>query len=89
MGEHYHPGGPAIKVSMLFFGPLAERMGQRKITVSLDAGTSASQLAERFELSDLLDTGLRIAIDGEIDADMHKPLPDSSEVAFLPPVSGG
>ena len=31
MGEHYHPGGPAIKVSMLFFGPLAERMGQRFI----------------------------------------------------------
>ena len=54
-----------------------------------DRGTSASQLAERFELSDLLDTGLRVAIDGEIDADMHKPLPDSSEVAFLPPVSGG
>ena len=89
MGEHYHAGGPAIKVSMLFFGPLAERIGQKRITVSVDAGTSASQLAERFELSDLLDTGLRVAIDGEIDADMHKPLSDSSEVAFLPPVSGG
>tara|TARA_Y100001970_G_scaffold225704_1_gene278813 strand:+ start:18318 stop:18587 length:270 start_codon:yes stop_codon:yes gene_type:complete len=89
MDEHYHAGGPAIKVSMLFFGPLAERFGQREVTVSLDSGTTTSQLVERFDLGDMLEFGLRIAIDGEMDADMDKPLSDSSEVAFLPPVSGG
>ncbi|MBK70567.1 MAG: hypothetical protein CMB53_04145 [Euryarchaeota archaeon] len=89
MDEHYHGGGSAIKVSMLFFGPLAERFGQREVTVSLDSGTTTSQLIERFELRGMLDLGLRVAVDGKMDADLDKPLSDSTEVAFLPPVSGG
>tara|TARA_B100001996_G_scaffold30542_1_gene23215 strand:+ start:7444 stop:7713 length:270 start_codon:yes stop_codon:yes gene_type:complete len=89
VSEHYHGGGPAIKVSMLFFGPLAETMGQREIFVSLDSGTTVTQLVNRFELGDMLLSGLRVAVDGEMDVDMDAPLKDSSEVAFLPPVSGG
>jgi molybdopterin converting factor small subunit len=30
-----------------------------------------------------------VAIDGQIGASLDAPLADSSEVAFLPPVSGG
>jgi len=89
VNEQSHEGGPAIKVSMLFFGPLAETMGQREIIVSLDSGTTVSQLVNRFELGDMLLSGLRVAVDGEMDVDMNSPLHDSSEVAFLPPVSGG
>jgi len=74
---------------MLFFGPLAELMGQREIIVSLDSGTTTSQLVNRFELGDMLLSGLRVAVDGEMDVDMDSPLQDTSEVAFLPPVSGG
>ena len=81
--------GRAGKVRMLFFGRLAERLGEREIEVALELGTTAEQLIERFELSDFLDSGLRVAIDGQIGASLQAPLADSSEVAFLPPVSGG
>ena len=47
--------GRAVKVRMLFFGPLAERLGEREIEVALDLGTTAEQLIDRFELSEYLD----------------------------------
>lgn len=78
-----------IKIKMLFFGPLAENMGQREIEVALVMGSTARDLIQRFRLTHLLDTGLRIAINGEIGADIDETLKDTSEVAFLPPVSGG
>ena len=79
----------AVKVRMLFFGPLAERLGEREIDVALEQGTTAEQLIDRFELSEYLNSGLRVAIDGQIGAPLDAPLADSSEVTFLPPVSGG
>ena len=81
--------GRAVKVRMLFFGPLAERLGEREIEVALEQGTTAEQLIDRFELSEYLDSGLRVAIAGDLGAALDTPLADSSEVAFLPPVSGG
>ena len=81
--------GKAVQVNMLFFGPLAESMGRREIEVTLELGTTAQQLIERFDLTGQLDTGLRVAIDGQIGASLDTPLNDSSEVALLPPVSGG
>jgi molybdopterin converting factor small subunit len=79
----------AIKVKMLMFGPLAEKMGTREIEVSLIEGTSLKELAERFELLEMLSSGLRVAIDGKIESDASRLLHDAAEVAFLPPVSGG
>ncbi len=81
--------GRAIKVRMLMFGPLAEKMGMREIEVSLLEGTTLMQLAQRFELQDLVNSGMRVAIDGEIESDTSISLHDTAEVAFLPPVSGG
>ena len=81
--------GKAVKVKMLLFGPLAESMGQREIEVALEMGTTAHQLIERFDLTGHLNSGLRVAIDGQIGAPLDTPLADSSEVALLPPVSGG
>ena len=81
--------GKAVKVRMLFFGPLAESMGQREVEVALELGTTAEQLIERFDLEEYLESGLRVAIDGQIGASLDTPLADSSEVALLPPVSGG
>ena len=81
--------GRAVKVRMLFFGPLAERLGEREIEVALEQGATAEQLIDRFELSEYLDSGLRVAIDGQIGAPLDAPLADSSDLAFLPPVSGG
>ncbi len=83
------PGEGAIKVKVLFFGPLAEIIGQRDIELSLLSGTTVGQLVERLDLESMLSEGLLIAINGEIGADSEVILRDSSEVAFLPPVSGG
>ena len=82
-------GDLAIKVKMLFFGPLAESMGQREIEVALLQGSSARDLIDRFRLTPMLDSGLRDAIDGVVGADLDENLYDASEIAFLPPDSGG
>ena len=79
----------AIRVKILFFGPLAELMGSREIVVSLIEGTSLQDLVDRFELSAMLSSGLRVAIDGVIQDSKEVTLHDSAEIAFLPPVSGG
>ena len=81
--------GRAIKVTMLMFGPLAEKMGTREIEVNMPDGTTLFQLAERFELEGMLDSGMRLAIDGSVESNTSRELHDSAEVAFLPPVSGG
>ena len=82
-------GDHAIKVKMLFFGPLAESMGQREIEVALLQGSSARDLIDRFRLTTMLESGLRVAINGVIGAGLDESLSDASEIAFLPPVSGG
>jgi len=82
-------GDLAIKVKMLFFGPLAESMGQREIEVALLQGSSARDLIDRFRLTTMLESGLRVAINGVIGTDLDESLSDASEIAFLPPVSGG
>ena len=79
----------AIKVKMLMFGPLAEKMGTRVIDVSLMDGTSLNDLAMQFELVEMLSSGLRVAVDGHLETDLSRLLHDAAEVAFLPPVSGG
>ena len=79
----------AIKLKILVFGPLAEKMGTKEIEVAVDEGCTASALAERFEIREMLFSGLRIAINGKIIDNHEVILGDGNEVAFLPPVSGG
>lgn len=79
----------AVKIKLLFFGSLAESMGQREIEVVLSKGTTISQLLDRFQLSDIVNNGVKVAINGEIIRNHGQIIADSSEVAFLPPFSGG
>ena len=79
----------AIKVKMLMFGPLAEKMGTREIGVSLVEGTSVNDLAMQFELVEMISSGLRVAVDGHLETDLTRLLHDAADVACLPPVSGG
>ena len=83
------PDEGAIKVKLLFFGPLAENIGHKMIELSLLDGTTVKELVERFDLTPMLSKGLLIAVNGEIGADLNTLLGDSYEIAFLPPVSGG
>ena len=64
-------------------------MGQREIEVALLQGSTARDLIDRFRLTPMLESGLRVAIDGIVGADLDADLVDASEIAFLPPVSGG
>ena len=84
-----HPGGSAIIVTVLFFGPLAESIGEREVEIALSKDTKLIDLISRLNLEDLVSKGLRVALDGNIYSDFEIPLKDHSEVAFLPPVSGG
>ena len=79
----------AIKVRLLFFGPLAEKLNQRTIDLSLLHETTINQIIERFELKSMISDGLVVALDGDIGVDLETQVHDSSEIAFLPPVSGG
>ena len=79
----------AVKVKLLFFGPLAEKLNQRTIELSLLHGTTINQIIDRFELKSMISGGLVVALDGEIGVDFDTEVKDSSENAFLPPVSGG
>ena len=76
----------AIKVRVLTFGPLTEMLGAREIEVALGEGTTVMQLTERFQLISMIESGLRVAVDGEITTNLGIPLHDAAEVAFLPPV---
>ena len=75
-------GDLAIKVRMLL--ALAESMGQREIEVALLQGSTARDLIDRFRLTPMLDSGLRVAIDGVVGADLDADLADACEIAFLP-----
>ena len=79
----------AIKVRLLFFGPLAEKLNQRSVDVSLLYGTTINQIIDRFDLKSMISDGLVVALDGDIGIDFDTEVHDSSEIAFLPPVSGG
>ena len=79
----------AIKVKLLFFGPLAEKLNQRSVDVSLLYGTTINQIIDRFDLKSMISDGLVVALDGDIGIDFDTEVHDSSEIAFLPPVSGG
>ena len=83
------PSEGASKVKVLFFGPLAELMNQKVIELSLLNGTTINQLVERFDLSKYLSQGVLIALNGEVVTNLEEYLQDTSEIAFLPPVSGG
>ena len=60
--EPIRPSQGAIKVKILFFGPLAELMNQKVIELSLVYGTTINQLVERFEMTQFLSQGILIAL---------------------------
>lgn len=83
-----------MKVEVLYFAWVRERIGQHKETVETSAST-VGQLVdelrareERYNLafSDL--SALRVALDQEL-RDFDAPLSDVKEIAFFPPMTGG
>jgi molybdopterin converting factor subunit 1 len=81
-----------MRVHVLFFAQARERAGQSKVTLELPAG---ARVRDALAAIEDLHPGLRelrphlaVAIDQRL-AGEGDPVPDGSEIALLPPVSGG
>lgn len=78
-------------INVLFFGPVAERIGSNALQVEYRPGIRlqdlrdelAAQYPQAFEIVCL------VAANGEHVRDMSLPLADNSEVAFMAKFSGG
>jgi|TARA_B110000967_G_scaffold76841_1_gene79414 molybdopterin converting factor small subunit len=79
----------SIKIKILFFGYISESFGLRSIDAVLEKGTTINQLIKRFQLSDFIKTGSKISVNDIFCEDLDVIILDSSEVAILPPFSGG
>ena len=78
----------AVKCTVLFFGKIAEDFGRKSLQIALERGTTIETLAERLMIAEHLSKGTKTALNGEF-CDLGTEITDMSEVAFLPPVSGG
>ena len=83
-----------MRLDVLYFAWLRERIGQPRETVETEAATVRALVAQlaamddwhAAALSDL--SAVRVALDQEL-ADLDAPLVGVREVAFFPPMTGG
>ena len=79
-----------MKLTICYFGLLAERRGLAEEKIDSSAGTPAGVYAEldaQYRLG-LAITNLRAAVNDEFVSFQH-PLSENDTLAFLPPMSGG
>ena len=81
-----------MKITVLLFAQLAERVGTDQLAVTLSEGAIVGDAVEQVlrthrNLSDFADT-LATAVNLEY-VERHYPLFDGDELALIPPVSGG
>ena len=81
-----------MQCTVLLFAELAERVGERAMTVELDegatVGTAIAALAARHEAIAAMRGRLAVAVD-ESYASTSTVLRDRCTIALIPPVSGG
>ncbi|WP_299836696.1 molybdopterin converting factor subunit 1 [uncultured Jannaschia sp.] len=83
-----------MKVQVLYFAWLRERIGQGREIVETEAATVAELVAElrareeRYDLAFSDMTAIRCAVDQAL-APVETPLEGVREVAFFPPMTGG
>jgi molybdopterin converting factor subunit 1 len=81
-----------MRVTLLYFAAARERAGIPRETIELREGATAADARDAACASHpalrALAERLRLAVDQEFAAE-DRPLRDGSEVAFIPPVSGG
>lgn len=78
-------------IKVLFFGPVAERVGASEVQVAFNAGMRLLDL--RAQLQSKYPAAFEIvcfaAVNGEHALDMSLPLAEHSEVVFMSKFSGG
>ncbi|PQO24077.1 molybdopterin converting factor subunit 1 [Rhodobacteraceae bacterium WD3A24] len=83
-----------MKLTVLYFAWVRERIGLPRETIETDAATVADLVEElrgrepRYELAFADLSALRVAVDQEL-ADFDAPVRDVTEIAFFPPMTGG
>jgi len=81
-----------MRVTMLYFAAARERAGVASEPLELPEGATAAQAValacERHPALQAVATKLRVAVDQDF-AQLDRKLRDGSEVALIPPVSGG
>ncbi len=83
-----------MKIKILYFAWVRERVGRSKETVETNASTVAELVDELIGrdaaygavFKDL--SQIKVAVDQEL-SDLNTPLTDVLEVAFFPPMTGG
>ncbi len=83
---------PRVKLQLLYFGIVRERLGRREESRELATGATVGDLLEDLAASHgifALGAGvLRVAVNREYVEKDHR-LADGDEVAVIPPVAGG
>ena len=80
--------GDTVEITVIAFGPVAERLGGRQHSVEVASGSTINELIGQLDLTEWISFGLSVAVNGErcsVDTVINGP----SEIALLPPVSGG
>ncbi len=78
-------------IQVLFFGPVAERIGSNALHVSYHAAMRLQDLRDKLAAQhpQAFEIVCFVAVNGEQVHDMALPLKDNSEVAFMAKFSGG
>lgn len=78
-----------MKVTVKYFGVIAESAGKSEEVLELEQGLSAKELKDqqikKYQISDA--ASLQIAVNQNLNKEVE--LKDGDEVAFLPPFAGG
>ena len=78
-------------ITVLFFGPVAERVGTSRLEVEYRAGMRLQDLREQLQTN--YPEGFALvslaAVNGSHERDWSVALPDTSEVVFMSRFSGG
>ncbi|OBX25420.1 molybdopterin synthase catalytic subunit/molybdopterin synthase sulfur carrier subunit [Gelidibacter algens] len=78
-----------MKVTVKYFGVIAETVGKSEEVLELEQGLSVKELKDqqikKYQISDA--ASLQIAVNQNLNKEVE--LKDGDEVAFLPPFAGG
>ena len=74
-----------IHLTLLLYGPLQDQFGKKQMSIEMPENTTVLSLLEYLNLDPNL---VKVAVNGQIVAKTMI-LVEESEIALLPPVSGG
>ena len=74
-----------IHLTLLLYGPLQDQFGKKQMTMEMPENTTVLSLLEHLNLDPNF---VKVAVNGQIVAKTMI-LVEESEIALLPPVSGG